>query len=535
MDTSSLQDKEMTCSTVAIRPDHILDEEKCNTLVVKKNLVTVLNEKQLLAYKKIIEEKKSVLITGSAGTGKTKCLTEIIAGLNPSTTYITAATGTAALPLNATTLHSFAGIGLGEDKIEDLLKRVYKNKNALERWKQVETLIIDEISMIQGELLDKLNHIAQSIKRNNLPFGNIQLVLVGDFLQLPPVSKDKKVKFCFESECWSSCINEVIELTETYRQNDPIFIEALQEIRIGKKDSKKLINLFKPCINRTFDTVKDGIEPTSLYAKRVDVENENHNKLNALTTKEYIFTSIDEGDEFLMKNINVPQEIKLKIGAQVMLTKNLSQSEGLVNGSRAIVIDFVKGTNVLNKKRKVMTLLSGTKNIKPEDNFLPLVKFVNGLERVMFPEEWKIEEKGKSLKFASRTQIPLILAWAITIHKIQGASLDRVKLHMDGIFDSGQAYVSLSRVRSLEGLSLTQMFPVSVIMTDERALAFYGIDNNNKVVETINMTSSKIVFSTTKLQCNRHKQELIIDITANTEVQEIYVCNQGCKLCISTN
>lgn len=408
---------------------------------------------------------KNVFLTGSAGTGKSYLINEYIEEIkNKNELYnigITSTTGISALLINGKTLHSWAGIGLGEG---DLYKKVYNNKNALKRWKTVKTLIIDEISMLNPRLFDRLNDLGKKIRNNKyIPFGGIQIIAVGDFCQLPVVKGEGK--FCFDTSTWKECDFEICNLTDIIRQNNKKFTEILQKIRLGNCDeeSKELLKnrtgLYK---NSTKND--DGIKPTILYSTNKNVNILNNNELDKLiksgkSYKNYkinidvkktnlSLNSLNNLTEFLTKD---NKNIKLSIDAQVMLTKNLDTEYGLVNGSRGIVYAFDN-----------------------ENNGMPIIKFINGIKKTIEPYKSSYIDHECNIIFH---QLPLKLAWATTIHKSQGATLDYVVANLSNIFEYGQAYVALSRAKDLEHLYLTGI-NFSKINCHPNAKSFYENLNN---------------------------------------------------------
>lgn len=397
---------------------------------------------------KRIREGKNVFFTGSAGTGKTALLKHIIEKEVPLRgTYVTASTGRAAVMINGRTLHSFSGIGLGKESVDVLKNRISRNATYRNRWKECIVLIIEEISMIDAGLFDKIEEIARYMKASGKPFGGIQLIVTGDFLQLPPVGKiGNKPKFAFTSESWRKCFKSVIMLKKIFRQSDREFVKILQEIRIGHVSDKGL-HMLKNRVRAKLDC-KNGVLPTKLYPYRRTVEEENLRKLKLLGGKDVVYFGRSEGNQSALKIIKkscpVGYELKLKLRAQVMLVKNLDLAKGLCNGSRGVVIGFSNG--------------------------FPKVQFENKLKFVIKPEKWEIKERGKTI--AAFSQIPLMLAWALTIHKCQGMTVDKAIMDLSSAFECGQAYVSLSRVRSLNGLCLEE-FSKESIFANKTAIKFY--------------------------------------------------------------
>ncbi|XP_054764105.2 ATP-dependent DNA helicase PIF1-like [Lytechinus pictus] len=390
---------------------------------------------------------KSIFFTGSAGTGKSFLLRHIINALPPDSTFATASTGVAACHIGGTTLHQFAGIGSGTGELPQLIELASRPLKR-QQWRKCKHLIVDEISMIDGNFFTKLEAVARVIKRCDEPFGGIQLILCGDFLQLPPVvKKGERQKFSFQSPAWHRCIQINFELMEVKRQKDPTFINILQKIRVGRcpaEVSDYLTATAKHCVD------KEGIHATRLCTHKEDVDQLNNVHLNKLKGDVRVFEAMDS-DPSLVKQMNnqcpVRQRIDLKIGAQVMLAKNLDVHRGLVNGARGVVTGFESG-------------MQGN----------PKVRFMSGLEEVIRPERWSIAV-GPSL-ILTRRQLPLKLAWAISIHKSQGMSLDCVEISLSRVFECGQAYVALSRATSLQGLRVLD-FDGSCVRAHPDVIRFY--------------------------------------------------------------
>ncbi|CAI5755887.1 unnamed protein product [Candida verbasci] len=486
----------------------------------------VLSFEQEYVLKQVLSGT-SLFYTGCAGTGKSVLLKSIIKELRnkfSSGVAVTASTGLAACNIGGITLHSFAGMGLANGKIELLLKKVKKNKKAVKRWIETRVLIIDEISMIDGELFDKLNHVAKKLRKNDKPFGGIQIVACGDFYQLPPVVKkvnpdgsdnsDVKTVFSFESDSWEESIQQTIILQEIFRQKgDQTFIGMLNEIRDGKISTDSLIEFSK--LQRDLDC-SNGILPAELYPTRREVDAANSRRLKSLPGDVVKYKSIDTGSiqepqrSQLLGNFLANSELQLKTQAQVMCIKNFD--EALVNGSLGQVIDFVDRdtymkTNsnemidsikdgklkdfIFNDDDKIETtgeiarpdtekdskrklsddLLGDFKNTR-----YPLVKFLlpDGVSTrtvVVEPEQWTVEdEEGNVL--LSRVQFPLMLAWSLSIHKSQGQTLSKVKVDLRRTFENGQAYVALSRATSRNGLQVLN-FNESKVMTHPKVVKFY--------------------------------------------------------------
>ncbi|GER47360.1 ATP-dependent DNA helicase PIF1 [Striga asiatica] len=414
----------------------------------------------------------SVFITGSAGTGKTFLLEHVIKKLRKihgrSKVYVTAPTGVAACALKGQTLHSFAGVGLGELDCHSLLERVLLDKGACYRWRKVKALIIDETSMVDPNLFDSLEHMARAIRSADDPdvedqiWGGIQLIVSGDFFQLPPVSKKKKKgakEYAFEADCWSSSFDLQIELTKVFRQSDSLLIQLLQGIRKGETNLDDL-KLLEGCCS--------GYEPdpeaVRLYPRIADVSKVNKEKLEKLGKEVYVYRAQDVGEEKWMRQLRsgiAPDELELCVGARVMLVKNVNPWKKLVNGATGTVLELCR---VSEKEYKLGEMCE-------QGCVLPLVKFDSGLELVVEPEMWVVMEGDKVV--ATRRQIPLILSWALSIHKCQGMTLDKLHTDLSRVFDFGMVYVALSRVRSLGGLYLSGLDP-SKIKAHPKVLDFYN-------------------------------------------------------------
>ena len=408
---------------------------------------------------------KSLFITGPGGVGKSYLIHTIVDELikKGKRVGITALTGCAALLLGreAKTVHSWAGIGLGKDPSAKLIANIQKyNYKAKKRWLLTNTLIIDEISMMTPELLEKIHEVAKGMRKSQQVFGGLQIILVGDFFQLPPIYREGETMFAFESPIWKELNLTMIELTEIIRQDNPVFHEILKEARIGEL-SQTSINILK---ERMIDTwQKEKIRPTLLFSRRAEVEMINEQNLKALKTPLITFeaktlhtanleinvlkSDLDRAIEKLDRDASYKVKLELRVGAQVMLIYNLDQEAGLVNGRRGIVEGF-------------------TASIPS----IPLVLFKGNSVAIPVPEvSWESSEVD-GLK---RSQIPLILAYAITIHKCQGATLDSALIDIGrSTFESGQAYVALSRVKSLESLYIYELEP-QAFRAPKKVKAFY--------------------------------------------------------------
>lgn len=432
-----------------------------------------LTPSQIIAFD-LVRRGNNIFITGSAGTGKSFLISMIKmwAGKNGKKIAVTALTGAAAALIEGKTIHSWASVGLGKDTAEEYARSISKKWPAKMKWFKTDILVVDEVSMMDARFLDMLEELGRIIRRNHSkPFGGIQVILCGDFFQLPPVQKCLKINgdgdevedtyFCFEAGCWNRLISNTVELKEIMRQKDIEFAECLQKVRKGIVDSN-VERMIENCSSElmTKKAVMKAIKPTRLYTTRASVDEINRDELKRLQKKgnEIIHYRASYGtnkkcsSEDLNRYIEImdrdhPYHVDLYLAkdAQVMLLANLATEDGLVNGSRGVIVDF-------------------------EDDF-PVVQFMNGKYLKISEHEWSME--ATSTITVTRRQIPLKLAWAITVHKSQGASLDCVELDIgSSIFEFGQTYVALSRVRSLEGLSILSFDPKKV-MAHPKVVDFY--------------------------------------------------------------
>ena len=419
------------------------------TLNPQKHKSLTVSQKRSLD---LILSGKSVFITGPGGCGKTYLINHFVRHYkNDKRIAVTSTTGTSALHIHGTTLHSWAGIGLGKGSVGSIVTHLKKKRYLKERWKQVEILVIDEISMLSPDLFDKLEKVARMIRRSTEIFGGIQLIVSGDFLQLPCI---KSEKFCFEAQTWPTCINETIYMSENLRQSDPYWQKCLNEVRMGEisDESKKLL---KSC-NRKKIKENMGIKPTLLYPLNADVEEINQYYLDELCETVGEVNDYEAEVEIYDKKLPIHKIEKFKkdcpaveilslaIGCQVMLLWNLDLEQGLVNGSRGVVTRFV--------------------------NDMPIVRFLDGQTRLIDYHIWEMEENDT--KLASIEQIPLKLAYALSIHKSQGCSLDYVITDLDDVFEYGQAYVALSRIRTSEGLIIRNL-RLNKIKANPKAKLYY--------------------------------------------------------------
>lgn len=455
------------------------------------------SQEQQLAFNKYIEGK-NIFITGPGGTGKSALIKYIQSDAYTKGKYIqvTALTGCAAVLLEckAKTLHSWSGIGLGKGPIEQLIKKVLKNKHSKALWKETNILVVDEVSMMSLKLFETLDAIGKSVRKNSKPFGGLQLIFSGDFYQLPPVGdKDDPdtSKFCFESEFWFSTFlkQEHIQLQKIFRQTDPVYQGILNQVREGRLKRSSNDALLHN-VGREIDKTAT-IRPTKLFPTRNKVDSINASEMCKLSGDEVEYKlkyhvdlemtpnerlmrlncsqeQIKTELAYLKGNLRCDENIILKIGSQVMCIVNIELTNGemLCNGSQGIVVRF----STMDKKQ-------------------PVIRFNNGYEMTMNYHIWPSE----TIPGVGVSQLPLILAWALTIHKAQGATLDVAEIDAgSGIFECGQTYVALSRVKSLEGLYLTS-FDARKIRIHKKVQEFYQVLKEQQELHSTQAPVSVIV------------------------------------------
>ncbi len=399
-------------------------------------------------------------VSGPAGTGKSYVVQALIAFLQKQNVRvgITGLTGVAAFAIGGQTLHSFCGVGLADEPVSELLKRVYKNRKAKERMEAIDVLFIDEVSMAKGDLLNKVNEVMKVIRYNDSAFGGVQLVMSVDWLQLPPVFKGDEVQeLAFQCAAWAEAKVETIVLKEQMRQRgDTTLLKVLGDVRVGDTDS---LHLLDSRIGAVFPA--DGIEAVRIFCRNVDVDRYNADRLAALPGEIKTYTARDTGMPYhtdaFNKNCPAPQNLHLKVGAQVMLLVNESVEDGFVNGSVGIVKAF--GPDGVTVQFKQGSLLVGHNDWHIKE------------------QEVMMDKKMRVKTVATRRQIPLKVCYATSVHKAQGQTLDRAVIDVSEAFAEGQTYCALSRVRDLESLSLVGKIPHRAIRVNQAAVEFYeGIE-----------------------------------------------------------
>jgi hypothetical protein len=395
-----------------------------------RSAIFALQMNQETAYS-ILRSGTNVFLTGSAGAGKTYVLNKYIRHLKDHGLHVavTASTGIAATHMNGTTIHSWSGIGV-KDTLSDSDIRNMKTKRYLTKNMQsADVLIIDEISMLHRNQLEMVDRVLKAIRKDPAPFGGIQVVFSGDFFQLPPIGKPEESnedKYAFMSPAWAMAELSVCYITDQYRQTNQELSELLNEIRSG----------FVTDRSRSLLSSTEVIDPflddtTKLFTHNMDVDRINSERLHNLpgSSKNYLAKTTGNPKliESLKRSVLTPENLALKLGAKVMFVKN-NFEQGFMNGTLGEIIEF-------------------------NENGYPIVQTKDGHEIEAVEEQWAIEDlDGKQL--ASYVQVPLRLAWAITVHKSQGMTLDEATIDLSKTFEKGQGYVALSRLKDIRGLHL---------------------------------------------------------------------------------
>ena len=476
----------------------------------------------------ILKTGQNVFLTGSAGSGKTYTLNQYIDYLRARRVpvAVTASTGIAATHMNGTTIHSWSGIGIKDELSDRDLANLSRKQFLADRLKDTAVLIIDEISMLHAKQLNLVNQVLKYVRKNDKPFGGIQIVVAGDFFQLPPIGskgETNREKFAFMSEAWLDAKFHICYLSEQHRQ--------VSEAANGGLDLDDILNQIRrqevsfeaiAALEATFDQNVD-IKRTRLYTHNLNVNKINDKELAALDGEMMRFEATATGDsklvETLKKTVRTQDDLVLKVGAKVMFIKNNSEL-GVSNGTMGELIGFAavkiddkdtsadlieddeenaesataKGTK--SKAKKDKEAKEKPKDRKPTTQKMPVVRLNSGREVIAEIEEWIIEDETGDV-LASYQQVPLCLAWAITIHKSQGMTLEAAEIDLSRTFELGQGYVALSRLKSLAGLQLLGMNDMSLQLdplargADKRFLALSEeADANYAMLDEESMTQA---------------------------------------------
>lgn len=453
-----------------------------------------LSPEQSAIVHAVIGGTAGVFFTGSAGCGKSAVLAHLRRVLPASATAFTAPTGIAAVVLGGTTIHTWAGLSPGACAqieaasaqrrllpIASIVAQIRRSPDATRRWRTTRTLVVDEVSMVDGTLFDALDALGREVRGVDLPFGGLQVVLAGDFFQLPPVSKGREglgggvgggvassgssAVYAFQSRAWAALCPTCFVLTRVFRQaGDASFAAILDEVRWGRVSATAAAAIGAR-YGAQLSHLPEGVVPTKLHTHRVRADAENAAALAALSGACMTYRAVDSfaggvtasvtSARRLAANCPALLEVVLKVGAQVILNKTVDAAAGLVNGARGVVTGFEGG---------------GGNAGYPLVRFLSLASNEHAPVAVR-PETWEL--RLGSVLIATRRQVPLDLAWALSIHKAQGATLDAAELSLARVFECGQAYVALSRARSLDAITLSEPFSPSCVRAHPDVVTFY--------------------------------------------------------------
>jgi ATP-dependent exoDNAse (exonuclease V) alpha subunit len=396
---------------------------------------------------KIMASGANVFLTGAPGAGKTFILNKFIedAEKRRLRLAITASTGIAASHINGVTIHSWSGLGLSEQITPAELEKMKYNDRILTRISRAQILVIDEVSMLHGKRLNMVNAVCKALRKNDRAFGGLQVILVGDLFQLPPVTPGNvEIDFVHRSQAWAEINPRICYVTEQHRQETS---DGLLELLIAMRRGNILNRHYELLQGRK---IKPSGDVTRLFTHNVDVDTLNQAELNKIKGETKTFLMTSSGNPYkittLKKNVLAPEKLELKVGAEVMFVANDFEA-GYVNGTRGKIVRFSEAGN-------------------------PVVILPDGEELGITPHTWSTKDENGRVE-AEVEQVPLRLAWAITVHKSQGMSLDAAEVDLTKAFTPGMGYVALSRVRSLEGLYLTGFNDKSLQMHEE----IYTFDN----------------------------------------------------------
>ncbi len=412
----------------------------------------------------LINQGENLFITGYAGTGKSYILNKLKKKFQID---VTSTTGLAAVNVQGQTIHSWAGVGICNKPVKDVIEKILQRTKLKKQISECKILAIDEISMLDAKTFDYIDEVLRNLRDGNKPFGGIQILLFGDFFQLPPVEKESG--FCFNSKTWQALNLKTIFLEKIYRQNDEKFIKSLNNLRLNRLTDDDIRLFYDREVN--YNTYESDI--LHIFSTNKEADNYNTFKFNSVKKTLHVFNSIDKIhrkraiimvekenlDERLTnfdlktletfdKSCKAPSALELKEGCRVMLLKNLNFNKGLINGSTGTVLELKKDEN---------------------EEYI-LVRFDNGVEEVIAKHTFEAYRDGEVV--VSREQYPLRLAYGITIHKSQGMTLEKLIVDCNRIFECGQVYVALSRIKSLDGLYLKSFNPKKV-WANEEVLNFY--------------------------------------------------------------
>ncbi len=408
----------------------------------------------------ILKLGHTTFLTGAAGAGKSYALRDYISYLKKhGVKYaVTASTGIASTHIGGTTVHSWSGIGIRQKLTAYDIDAIEEKQNLYKRWNETQVLIIDEVSMMHASFVDMLDKLAKHIRRNEKPFGGMQVVFTGDFFQLPPVVKrgdqyESEEVFAFTSRAWKEAKPVVCYLTEQFRQEDDKLSSVLNAIRSGEVEEEHFEYLKEANLTKhTEDHIK-------LYTHNENVDEINQKEFVKIKGEIKTYQMVTKGKanilESLKNNCLAEETLQLKVGAKVICIKN-SPEKIYVNGSMGKVISF-------------------------DNEGAPVVELASGKKVTIKADSWRVEEDGKVR--AEISQLPIKLAWAITVHKSQGMTLDMASIDLSRAFTSGQGYVALSRLKSLDGLHLVGFNPQALQISEVVREADYNFRAKSEQAE----------------------------------------------------
>lgn len=392
----------------------------------------------------LLRSGENVFLTGGAGSGKSFLIRHFMKDIDPKEMPILASTGAAAVLLGGRTFHSFFGLGIMEGGPDATYERASKDKRLLARLRKVEGVIIDEVSMIPGQALMIAEALSQRARESKLPWGGMRIIAVGDFAQLPPVTQAGPRDWCFMNDVWRQSGFQSVMLSHNQRVSDNLFLDILSDVRHGLVTER-----VRDFLNDHLQVHDEDHPGTRLFPRKIHAEKFNQKKLDELSEEEVTIDSIYFGSEkhieILMKTAPVPLKLVLKLGCRVMFLQNDPQKRW-VNGTRGVVTDIALDKIIVKKD--------------------------NGREVQVDKSSFALQDAEGNI-MASVIQFPLTLAYATTIHKSQGATLEDLWCDLSSLWEPGHAYVALSRLRSAEGLHLIGWNPRSIIV-DPKVLDFYS-------------------------------------------------------------
>ncbi len=477
--------------------------------------LSALNSEQREVFEECIHGTTSLFCTGQGGTGKSRLLECVVKHFrefplpNNKLVAVTASTGIASQMIRGMTFHKFAGVGIEEDNFPEMLRRASRGQSKT-YWENSDILIIDEISMVSPKFFDNLSLVASNIRNSTVPYGGMRLLMFGDFLQLPPIFKNQDdAMYVFDTDAWKNLNPKTMQLHKIVRQNDQKFIHVLSQLRYGicNEQTEDYIRGFERELE-----YNDSIEPVKLFAKRNTTDLYNLSKLSTIESKTFKYQSIDSGDLGSLKQCPAPRTLELKEGCQVILIRNTTSAA--VNGSIGTVVGFETSRNSFLPKPIV--------NLVSVDGQCTKLT----LNRVTWDT---VAPNGKVL--SSRKQFPLLLAWAITIHKSQGQTIPRLSIDMEGVFEYSQAYVALSRSSDPNSLQVLN-FKKELVIASSACVEFYNkispIDLHAKLPDsevahiplqhTTDDATGVALGTNTQWEQNKANQPLMSDATIETQI-----------------